>query len=504
MVHKDEEIYKLNDEIKSLDTSSLTTLADTNSSTLEIFSNRISSVTDSSSDDNWKDDVKSGVDGAISKIGEAIDKVITSCSYIKNAKALIDNLKTICSQYVAEYDKYDSMGNPPPEYIKEKNKKGIFNYVKNEDYAKYMTRKRAFEESLPKLADEAHRLEKAVKNYFQAVDLSTNTVDSSIYVEGSGYIQYDYQQYFDGRMEIEFDDWSSPPTITETYDEESQTVLQHKEGEHSEKFANGASIETHREEDTTYSDDDGNGKLSDEDTETNKKITEEGTFTTEDGKELDYTHSEETDALGTVNSDTKTSDRETGEVVYKSEEERLTAYTDGFGIQHVNGEEITSQNGVVTHTRRKQFSAGENSGEEYYSYSQNTSDPECGEYVDSDGRKYVYYKNDGVLYEKEIEYYLDKDGNQVERVWSDQPHEPTYATLTITKTVDGNATLVGEPIRYDVGSQRDMAMIRSYVESGAIDCQYTGDILMAHLDTDDGITIYGAGQEYNYQLSYDQ
>ena len=34
MVHKDEEIYKLNDEIKSLDTSRLTTLADTNSSTL--------------------------------------------------------------------------------------------------------------------------------------------------------------------------------------------------------------------------------------------------------------------------------------------------------------------------------------------------------------------------------------------------------------------------------------------------------------------------------------
>lgn len=499
---KDTEIYELNEKIKDLDTSTLTTLAGTNTNVLDIFKSRMSTVIDSSSDDSWKDDVKVGIDSTISKIVDSIDDVIKSCTYVENAKDLIDNLKTVCNQYVTEYDKYESMGDPPNPTIDVPNKNGYKQSKTNPDYTDYIARKKAFEEALPMLASEVHRIEKAIKNYFMAIDLSNNVIDESIYVAGSGDIQYDYQQYFDKRMEVVFDDWSSPPTVTEEYDPDSQSVEVHEEGEHKEEFDNGAKIETYREEDTTYSDDDSNGKLSDGDTETNKKITEEGTFTTEEGKELAYTHNEETDVLGTVHADNTFTDNEVGDTVCQREENRLTAYRDSFEIQHVNEEEVVEQNDTTTVTRTSRYSAGDNSGESIYSYSENNSDSECGVYVTEDGTRYEYYRNDdGVLYEKETTITTDKDGNTVERVWSDAPHETQYATINIT--VNGQESEKYPPIRVDVNSQKDYAKVRALMEDSAVDCQYTGDILTGAFYLSGEYSINGAGQEISFSFDYE-
>lgn len=238
-MERDTKIDELNNVIKTVDSSTLTTLSETNSSALEIFLSRITTVTDSTSDDNWADAVKTGITSAITKIKSSIEKVITSCTYIANAKTLIDNLKKLCNDYVTEYNDYENMGPAPKEYNEYTDEKGEKHKERNKDYDDYMNRKNAFEAALPQLAAEVHRVEIAVNNYFKAVDLTKNEIDGNVFATGSESIQFNYDEFFDGQIKDlsdisqEIEDpagtQTPTPTVTEEVDPPTSTPTETEE-----------------------------------------------------------------------------------------------------------------------------------------------------------------------------------------------------------------------------------------------------------------------------------
>lgn len=488
---RDTKIDDLNKELQTVDTSTLTTLNTTNTSVLEIFSDRISTVTNSTSDDNWDDAVKKGISTAITSIVGNINNVITSCTYIANSKTLVDNLKKLCNDYVTEYDKYENMGPVPNMYNQEKDENGKTIQVKNPDYADYMTKKAAFEDALPKLAEEVHRVETAVKNYFKAIDLTTNTIDGSIYAEGSGDIKFDYSKYFDGRMAVKFEGWVDPPTVTEEVNAEDQTIVEHKDGEYETTFEDGSSTDVHRTEENTYKDINGDGKIDDTDKLIYQKIHEDGTFTDSEGNVYGYLHDEESDEIGLIKSSTTLTDQDTGETVYEEDQERLGAYQDQVGISYVEGEVVTRENGMTTHTRTVTWGNGTESGGESYSYTINDADPACGVFVNEDGERYEYFRRDGVLYER------DPSGEE-------SVHEPINAIFTVC---DETGKVI-ESIPIDADSQLDIAKVRSYLDNGNLACNYVngqGTAMVGQLFLADSTSVYNVlnGKGFEYHIEYE-
>lgn len=506
-MEKDTKIYDLNKELSTIDTSTLTTLSTTNTSVLEILSDRISTVTNSASDDNWDDSVKTGISSAITSITGCINDVITSCNYIADAKPKIDNLKKLCNDYVTEYDSYEKMGPAPDMYLQEKDEEGNIKKVRNPEYASYMTRKNAFEDSLPKLAEEVHRVENAIKNYFKAIDLSTNTIDGSIYVEGSSDIQFDYSKYFDGRMEVEFEGWVDPPVVTETVnpvehvdvedesiaganETQNQTIDRRSEGQYEIKYTDGSEVDANRTQTETYEDINNDGTIDDTDKLIYEKIHDDGTFTDANGNVYGYLHDEESDTIGLVSSSTTLTDQESGETVYNEEQERLGAYTDAFGIDYIEGEEEISQNGYTTHTRTVSYGNGTDSGEKTYSYTVKDDDPACGECINGDGDR--------------IEYFRGEDDVLYERVNGGEPevHEPAMATFTIC---DDTGKLI-ESIEVDAESELDILKIKSYLDDGNLACNYPsgqGSAMLGQLLLGD-TAVYDAwtGKGFEYHIEY--
>ena len=201
-LEKNQILFDLNDKIVKADTSSLNSLGNDNKSNLEILSNRIGGVLDGAGDDNWADEVKSGITSSIEKIKSNISKGIAASEFISGAVNPINNLKEVCKNYVEQFNAYSNLNEP---YMYEQdngadklNSSG--NKIVSSDYLEWAKKIESYESGIPQIEENALNVYEAVKNYFAAIDLNTNTLDSSIYAEGSASITFDFVNYFNGSI----------------------------------------------------------------------------------------------------------------------------------------------------------------------------------------------------------------------------------------------------------------------------------------------------------------
>ena len=413
---KNEEIYTLNNKLESVDASSFTTLGNNNRDCLEVLSSRIGGVLDSSSDDTWCDEVKNAVSSAISIIRGYIGRGQVASDFISGATEPVTNLKAACDQYCTAFDEYESfLAKPIPSYYEqdEYGNDKLNDYgakIVSRDYIDWEIRKSAYFQSLLELEAQALEIKQAVTNYFDAIDLTTNTIDSNIFKAGSADLTFNFSDYFNGVLTTSYADWVSDPDRSYEFDDDGN-IIEKVEGDYHREYTDGTIADTHRTEQNTYSDENSNSEVDDEDRLIDQVVHEEGTITVGDDT-YDITIDEHSDEIGLVSREVEVSDQKTGDAVYTSDEEREAAYVDSFGLNVV---EMTTNEETQTETRTSRvatYVAGDQVYTEGYSFSQNKEDPTCGTVIEEDGTVYTYYRDDsGVLHETET--YKDKNNNEV-------------------------------------------------------------------------------------------
>lgn len=459
-VIKNEELYKLNNSLASVDPSSLSTLGQANEDTLGILSSRITGVLDGSSDDNWNDSVKTGLNDSISKIKEIIEKAKKSSNFISQGAGPVESLKTVCANYVTQYDAYETeLKKNISQYEKDDEGEDIVtesgNKIVSQDYIDWETKIEAYEASLPKLEEEVLRIKKEVKNYFAAVNFETNTIDSSIYTEGAANIKFNFGDYFNGKVQVTKEEYVTKHKDTKI-DPETGKVVTVEEYEVHREFVDGASLDGTGTKETEFEDENNNQEL-DEGEQFVETVNESGIITDADGKQHDYEHSATTDNDGVVESETTVTDHETKEQEYHQETDRKAAYDDQVGARTTETTQVEETKEEVTTTRT--VSKNNDDGEKFNSdvtVTQKQADRECGTVVTEDGRKITVYRDeDGNLRAKET--HTDKNG--VEQEYTDKEIPSETKTFSI-KHPDGTV----ETMEVNPNNPIDQQLMRNKME----------------------------------------
>ncbi len=460
MIKKNEEYYKLNEKLSSVDSSGLSMLGSTNESALGILSSRVSNVLNGTSDDNWSDSVRGQINQAISSIGGLIEKAKRSSQFITEAAEPVNNLKTICAEYVEQYNDYVEWANKTniDQYKKNADNEYVLNSSGNrilsDEYINWQNTLDAFEISLPKLESEVARILEAVKNYFAAVNFETNTIDSNIYVAGASDITFDFKNYFNGVKKVTKEEYVEKHSETKI-DKETGNVVTVKEYELHKEYSDGAKLDADGESTLEVVDENNNGQL-DENEQFTEKIHETGTLTTKDDKELDYERNKESDNRGLVHEDVTLTDQETEQAVYQMNEDREAAYDGITGEKTLETNKVEETENELTETRTVTKTYDDEAYQSDTIVTRKQSDKECGKVVTDDGRKTEVYRDEnGNLRAKEK--YTDKNGNEQE--YSD--HEIPLETKTFTiKYPDGRV----ESMDVNPNNPIDQQLMRNKME----------------------------------------
>ncbi len=469
---KNQEIYQLNTQLEGVNPNTLSELGQRDSDSLEILSNRIGGVLDGSSDDNWADNVKSGVTTAIGQIQEYINSGKAATNLIIGACGPVTNLQTICNLYVQRYDEYIETKNKEVEkYEKEGgeyklNSSG--NKIVSNDYVRWQQKIEAYEKTIPKIESDAIRIRDAVKKYFAAVDLTTNTINPEIYTEGSADLSIDYTEYFNGLMAITLDEWVGETTTEYTHDDEGH-IIEKIEGDHTTQYEDGSHIDAHRTEERTYNDINEDGVVDETDELIYTKVHEEGTFTDADNNVYGYVGDREDDQIGLVHNEVTLTDQDSGDEVYHLEENREFVGEDpttGFDTIEYSTEE--REGGKTSQAWRSSSSIeGETIREEEYEFSFNSDG--TGEYVASNGARTRYYRDSaGVLHQEFTG--VDKHGNPKKPV-DYVVNEDEYVVKTF-RVIRNGEVIEEYPVR--VGNTLDEARMRYDIECARADCDVSG------------------------------
>lgn len=283
---KNTDIYDWKKTLDSCTPSTLSSLASEDSSTLGIFSSRLGGVLDGTSDDNWSDKITGKVSESITTIQGYVTKVTNSCSFISGAESIVTNLKTACESYVKEYDNYSAMGSQPSMYEKNADGSDKLNSsghkIVSSDYLDWKRKMEAFEEGIPKLEEQAKRIHDSVANYFSAIDLTTNTIDGSIYSSDSSKITFNFADYLSGVMGISLEEWASKES--EFYvDEDGNLVGKDIYYQYHCEYADGSDFLGTKTEEVKVQDINGDGVIDENDLLIYKKVHLDGEFTAPDG-----------------------------------------------------------------------------------------------------------------------------------------------------------------------------------------------------------------------------
>lgn len=452
---KNEDVYKMQAQLNSIDVSSLTNLADSDRGKLEVLSSRIGGSLDNVSTDNWTDDVKSGVANAASQIQEYISKGITATDFIAGAVGPVSNLQKICNEYVEKYDSY--LKEKDRDVRKYETENGTYKLnssgsrIINNDYLNWKKLLEAYEKTIPLVEADAIRIKQAVINYFSAIDLTTNTLNSSIYTEGSADISADFSSYFNGFLEVTLDEWVGETTTDYSIDDEGH-IVERIEGDHTTQYEDGSHIDTHRTEENTYNDINGDGQVDEEDELIYRKVHDEGTFTDADGNVYGYIGDREEDQIGLVRNEVTLTDQESGDEVYHLDEERVAANVTQTEIRENEYNTVETTEETTTETRTIESEGVVTSN---VTITTSNSDPACGTLETDDGRIITVYRDGNQLREK-VEY-VDMQGNT--QLYSDYEIEEETNTFTITYP-DGHT----ESMQVNPSSSIDVQRMRNALE----------------------------------------
>ena len=407
---KNDHLVEVNGKMKSCNPSTLTQLAQANKDALNIFGSRIGGVLDGTSDDGWHDKVRTGVTTAMEKIKGFIEDEKKSCDFISGAVGPITNLKTILSEYVEAFDAYAAIADDPPQrYVQENGQDKINdNGTKTQrtEYTEWQKKVYAYEQSIPKLEEEAIRLENAVKNYFAAIDLTTHTINGEIYHEGDGDIKIKFQDMFRKLAEIPDDEWTKIGDTDTEYDPATGTITTKEKFEVKKEFEDGSKVEAKKDVERKYDDINGDGKLDEQDALIYEKVHTEGTYTDPEGKVYGFTEDQESDTIGVISLKREVKDQETGDTVFTQEDERAAAYESPVGGTTVEMNSTVEDQETKTETRTVKMEGYEEKTE----IKTSKDDPETGTVEHEDGSRTVVYRDSsGQLCSREES--TDKHGN---------------------------------------------------------------------------------------------
>lgn len=497
---KNEYIYTMQAQLSSIDVSSLTNLADSDKGSLEVLLGRISGSLDNVSIDNWADDVKNGVVTAASQIQEYIGKGIAATDFIAGACGPVSNLQSICNQYVEKYDDY--LTEKYKDVKKYETENGTYKLNSSGDkivsnkYIQWQQLLDAYEKTIPLIEADAIRIKTAVANYFSAVDLTTNTIDSSIYTEGSADISMDFSTYFNGFMNVTLDEWVGETTTEYSIDNEGH-IIEKIEGEHTTQFEDGSHIDTHRTEKNTYDDINGDGEVDEKDELIYTSVHDEGTFTDAEGNVYGYIGDREEDQIGLVSNEVTLTDQDSGEEVYHDEENREYADEDTrVGMDVLEYSEEETEGDKTTYTWNSTSSIeGETISADNYSITMNNEPPGTGVYVDNDVKTEYYRNSDGQLCEVR-----SRNGQTLSEQTVDETQIRTFkierdGEVIAEYQVNPNSGLDVARMRYDI----DQARAEAGYSSESFDAQ---NIAFGMVNS--GEYLHGIRtDEHNYSWSFE-
>ena len=415
---KNEHLVEVNGKLEGCDPSSLTSLASANKSALTIFGSRIGGVLDGTSDDGWHDKVRTGITTAMQKIQGFITEEQKSCDFIEGGVGPVTNLKTIVKEYVTEFDNYAAIADSPPtRYVQENgsdkvNENG--SKTQTNEYTQWAKKVHAYEIAIPQLETEAKRLENAVRNYFAAIDLTTHTIDGSVYHEGDGDIRYKFADLFRKLAEIPDDEWVKIGDTETEYDPTTGQITTKEKFEVHKDEPDGSHIDAEKKVERTYQDINGDGKVDETDQLIYEKVHTEGTYTDPEGKQWGFVQDTESDTIGIVKDHKEVTDKETNEVVQTEDYNREAAYDDATGATTVEATEVveSKDTNTKTETRTIDSSYGDQPDEQYQEKVTITTpleDDGTGTVEHEDGSKTIVYRDEsGQLCSREE--YQDKNG----------------------------------------------------------------------------------------------
>lgn len=469
---KNTEIVELNKELSSVNPGTLTTLGTNNAGYLTVFSSRINSVINSSSDDAWADSVKGGITESIAAITGEINNTINAANFVSGAAAPVNNLKTACDTYVKKYGEYYSLVDARrwiSKYISvgEPDENGVYKQEINPKYAENEQKIEAYEESIPLLESEALRLKQAVTDYFSACNFETMQMDASFDVNSTD-IQFDFSDYFDGLMEVTLEEWITRDESIEI--DENGHIIQTIQGEVVESLAGGCTFKGEKGITYTYDDINHDGVIDENDRKIAEEVVRNGYFTTPEGITYGLASSELSDENGVVKIDIKLTDAD-GNDVFSSETNRDWIFFDGFGANNSSYTKVekTGNEVTVTTTNVSECAGGERSSEHSFSY--NVDDPTCGTCVGEDGAVYKYYRDDqGRLHQTSSRPDKNKTNSDGTPVMTEEKDVIIDESATQTVILKNNETGEVTSFPFNPNSQLDRARAQGLVDGARNDC----------------------------------
>ena len=244
--NKNAVLYDADDTLKAVEPSSLTEFGQNVSDNLTVLGNRISSIMSGSSDDSWDDKVKTQINSAIEKIGNAVKEEQKTAEVIKGASGILSNLKTALEEYVLGYDSWEThLDSKPREetesYTKDDGTQGT-RYTQS-----YLDKKAAWDKedailkkTVPELEEQAETWMEQVKNYFTAYNFETHEINTTIYKENKDPLKFygDLYKQYEGEYVPQEEEENVVPAETETQPVEETT----EHGTIAEKKDEGPSI----------------------------------------------------------------------------------------------------------------------------------------------------------------------------------------------------------------------------------------------------------------------
>ncbi|MBR4672149.1 MAG: hypothetical protein IKO78_02970, partial [Bacilli bacterium] len=107
-IEKDEELFKLQKQVESIEPGSLTTFGNNIKDNLTVFGNRTSAIMDGSSDDGWDDKVKTQIKTSMQTIVDAAKEKEKAADHVMGGEGIISTMKYAVNEYKDTFEQYET------------------------------------------------------------------------------------------------------------------------------------------------------------------------------------------------------------------------------------------------------------------------------------------------------------------------------------------------------------------------------------------------------------
>ena len=180
-IEKDEELFKLQEQVEPIEPGSLTTFGNSVKENLTVFGTRIGAIMDGSSDDGWDDKVKTQIKTSMQTIVDAAKEKEKAADHVMGGEGIISTMKYAVNEYKDTFEQYETRLANVPTKTEEYEEDGEKKTRKTQAYKDWEKDIFIFEKAIPELQEQANTWVDQVKAYFSAYDFAKNEVDSNIY-----------------------------------------------------------------------------------------------------------------------------------------------------------------------------------------------------------------------------------------------------------------------------------------------------------------------------------